>query len=597
MDKAMTDLWNDLLTVLERHYDGAGHHDLLSRICEDERWFDAPHQRAAAETMVTAMKQAGLAEARIVPFPADGRTRFQDWTTKMAWECRSARLVMDGEVLADRSIVPWTSVMGCGPLAAGQYAVIDIDTLTTIDRASIAGRLVFGAAPPLAIKRRIRDMGAVGVISDFIGNTFGADEQTTKWANAWSDGPSNWYVGADEVQLAGFCISPAAGKRLRERLRVKPDLTLEAHCDARNYVGESQCVTAVIPGRDPAREIWLFGHACEPGANDNTSGVATLIEVARLLRAAIDAKHLPQPLFSIRIIATEECLGMLAFATRNPDLAARAVAGLNVDTVGDRTDAKRPHGLYFGPYSNPSPIWAIGGALSKHVIALGKGEWHFKYKHQVPSADDMIGDPYINIANAWVGRGSDGFGYHSSADTPAKCEALPLRLNALLVAGIAYLTADLNRVWNDAFVAELHTWIDSHMLPAKTDDGKALRRWSAARLFAAAARFDVPATAVASAAAVYGDLHAPPLPNLPSAGSVYQRTTWGSANFIDIPAEKRRFECWSSTTNGIRYWTDGVRPTSAIDRLVAAELDAPQTVRADDVLTDCVAAGIAKRIR
>ncbi|MBA3847501.1 MAG: DUF4910 domain-containing protein, partial [Planctomycetes bacterium] len=467
-------MWNHLIEVCERHYDGARHHALLTRICADERWFDTPRQRAAAATMVAAMRDAGLDEARIVPFPADGRTRFQDWTTKLAWECRSARIVMDSDVLADRALVPWATVMGCGPLGAGRWPVVDIDTLGTVDRTTIAGRLVLGSAPPIAIKRRVRELGAVGVISDWIGTTVGADDGTTKWANAWSDGPGGWFVGADERPLAGFCLSPAAGRRLREGLRAQPGLLVDAHCDARLYAGESQCVTALIPGRDPGREIWLFGHACEPGANDNTSGVATLIEVARLLNAAIAAGDLPRPRASIRIISTEECLGMLAFATMHPELAARALCGINVDTVGDRTDADRPHRVFYGPLANPSPVWAIGGALGERLRDSAGGAWHFACAHQVPTADDMIADPALGVPNIWIGRGSDGVGYHSSADTPAVCEALPLRCNALLAAGTAYLMADLDRVWDDAFAADLGAWVDARLLPAATEDGRLL---------------------------------------------------------------------------------------------------------------------------
>ncbi|HYE08145.1 MAG TPA: DUF4910 domain-containing protein, partial [Planctomycetota bacterium] len=536
-------MWDRLIDLCDRHYDGARHHALLARICADERWFDTPRQRAAAETMLAAMRDARLDEARIVPFAADGRTRFQDWTTKLAWECRAARLVLDGDVLADRALVPWAAVMGCGPLAAGRWPVVDIDGLASVDRATIAGRLVLGSEPPIAIKRRVRGLGAAGVVSDWIGTTVGADDGTTKWANAWGDGPGAWFVGADEVPLAGFCLSPSAGRRLRDGLRARPGLLVDAHCDARLYPGESHCVTAIVPGRDPAREVWLFGHACEPGANDNTSGVATLIEVARLLRAAIDAGDLPRPRASIRIITTEECLGMLAFATMQPELTARALCGINVDTVGDRTDAARPHRVFYGPLSAPSPVWAVGGVLGERLRERAGGAWHFACAHQVPCADDMIADPALGVPNIWIGRGADGVGYHSSADVPEVCEALPLRCNALLAAGTAYLMADLDRAWDDRFAADLAAWVDARLLPAATEDGRRLRRWSAARLFADAARWGVPADAIARASARYGDGDAAPLPGLPADGPVYRRATWGTGTFIDQPAHERRFDC------------------------------------------------------
>ena len=59
-------------------------------------------------------------------------------------------------------------------------------------------------------------------------------------------------------------------------------------------------VSAAIPGTDPnAGELILVAHAFEtiatPGANDNCTGVATILEVGRALARLIRDGDLPQP--------------------------------------------------------------------------------------------------------------------------------------------------------------------------------------------------------------------------------------------------------------------------------------------------------------
>jgi hypothetical protein len=595
-------MWAQLLDRLATVYDGERHHDLLSRLWRDEHWFDTPHQQAAARTLVAAMRSAGLADAAIEPFPADGRARFQDWTTKMAWECRSAQVVFDGEVIADRQQVPWASPMGSSPLPLTTAELVDIDRLTSIDRSTVGGKFVLGSQPPQTIKARVLAHGALAVMSDWIGKTTQATEHTTKWCNAWSSGPGAWFVHAGEQPMAGFCLTPAVGKRLRAALSARGRVELTAHSDSRVYADTSHCVTAVVPGRDPSKEIWLFGHANEPGANDNTSGVATLVEVATMLNKAIASGIVVKPQCSIRIIATEECLGMLAFVTLHPELAKRALCGINVDTVGDVAVPERPHGVFYGPFANPSLVWPVTALFGEILSAGSKGEWNLKQVYQMPSADDMIADPNCGIANAWVGRGNEGVGYHSSADTPEVCVPLPLRCNALMVAASAYVMASLDEQWNDDLLAAIDGWIERKMLPATTDDAKHLRRWAAGTMLRKAERWGVPSHAAEARAKKYCAPGSAPLPDLANTGNIYRRRTWGTGNFETVPAGIPRFSCWSGNVNGMLYWTDGKRGTVAVERLAAADLDqsVEDTVAyggAAAVLDSCVAGGTAERIR
>ena len=96
-------------------------------------------------------------------------------------------------------------------------------------------------------------------------------------------------------------------------------------------------VVATIPGTDPAAgEVVLTAHLCHEsaGANDNASGSAAILEVARALAAAIRKQALPPPRRTIRFLWLPEITGSQAYLVRHPEIVARLVAGVHMDMVG-----------------------------------------------------------------------------------------------------------------------------------------------------------------------------------------------------------------------------------------------------------------------
>jgi hypothetical protein len=561
-----------LVETIAGEYDASRHRDLLAALWEHERWFDTPHQRRAARVARDALGRAGLREPRIVPFAADGLTRWQDWTTHMAWECTAAQLSLGGQVLADRAACPQAVVQWSGPLAAVSAPVVDGDALAEISPERVRGKFVLTARPPRDMKERVRGAGAAGIISDYLGEAPLYDADTTRWCNTWGDGPDGWYFRAADAAMPGFCLSPRAGATLRQRMAADPDLLLTGRCDSRIYAGQSQCASALLPGRDDSREVWLFAHACEQGANDNASGVSVIIEAAGMLAALIDAGTLERPRFGIRVIVTEECLGMLAFASEHEALRRRAVVGLNVDSVGDLSEPHRPFRLFYGPLSAPTFAWAVAAMVGGLLREGGRGAYHLESLYQPPVADDMIADPNCGTPTLWLGRGKDSVGYHSSRDTPAICDGVSLRANCLLVAAWAYACAGLDDPLARRLAAPAVRWIDEHILPAAGEDALRLRRWAAGRMLRDLGRWDVPSAAYEPHASRYCPAGAGPLEGLTDSGPRLVRRTWGTSTFETLPPERsRQFSRWSLPQAVALYWNHGRLPLAAVERLTLAE--------------------------
>src|ERR1035437_5785866 len=106
-----------LIQNIASAYQARRHRKLLEDLWRQEGWFDTPHQEDAARVLRDAMHAAGLDDVRLSPFPADGKTRYQDWITHMAWHCPAAQLRLpDGHVLADRQKTPLAVVNWSAPL-------------------------------------------------------------------------------------------------------------------------------------------------------------------------------------------------------------------------------------------------------------------------------------------------------------------------------------------------------------------------------------------------------------------------------------------------------------------------------------------------
>ncbi len=550
----------------------ARHRELLVALWELERYFDTPKQRRAAELAADALRQAGMDDVRLFEYAADGRTRWQDWTAQLAWDCPDARLSLGAEVLADRRDCPTNVVFWSGPLAETTAEVVDGDAMEPIDPAAVAGRYVLTSRPPREMKERLASARPVAVVSDYLNPTRGADEHTVKWCNTWADGPAGWYFRAADRVLPGFSLSPAAGAKLRRRLAAAGPVELTGRCEARLYAGVNQCVTGLLPGRDTSREVWLFGHACEQGAHDNASGASTCVEALTVLGRLIGEGVLPRPRCGIRVILTAECLGMLAFATEQPELLARAVAGMNIDSVGDVTDPQHPVYVHYGPLAKPSFIWPLAGELARIAAERSRGTWHAASDCEPPCSDDMIADPHCGVPTLWLGTSSDCTGYHSSADTPAVCRGVSLHAATLVAAGWAYAVAAMDNRLATAALPGMVRWMDDHMIAGSEGQARRLRLWAAGRALRDLGRLKVSLPLYMPAANEFIPPNAPPLDDLPTHGPAWERTAWGTCTLETLPPERTAgLGRWSAAQNAALCWCDGRRPPEALDRLAEAE--------------------------
>jgi len=135
----------------------------------------------------------------------------------------------------------------------------------------------------------------------------------------------------------GFGLSHRRGEELKARILRGEKMTARAVVKTKTHSYPYENVIATIQGTDLSEEeILLVAHLChyKPGANDNGSGSASILEIGRALRRLIDEGKIKQPKRTIRFLWVPEMAGSIAYAATHPDLVENTIGGINFDMVG-----------------------------------------------------------------------------------------------------------------------------------------------------------------------------------------------------------------------------------------------------------------------
>ena len=426
--------------------------------------------RAAADQIVADLKRYGLASAHIESLPADGTIFYGTQRSRPAWNAEFAELwELDADGGRRTRIASWEAA----PITLAQDSVSGEATAELIDigagtseadyaNKKIKGKLVLtssqpGSVAPLAIGR----FGAAGIIS-YAQNQrtawYGEDDTLIRWGHLETFAP-------DDERTFAFMVSLRTARALQQRLRSGETIRMHAAVRAGQERGAYDIATAVIPGSDLREQEIVYSCHLDhprPGANDNASGCAAILEVARSLSKLIAEKRLAPPRRTIRFVWPPEIEGTLALLNGRPELAQRIKAAIHLDMVGGGPETKAIFHVTRGPASLPSFVYdvaqSVGMLVNEQTAAYamtGTARWPLLASdgtkdplraafvpltlgsdHQVYS-DSSFGIPAIYL-NDWPDRY-----IHTNKDVPANIDATKLARAAFIAAASGYALATI----------------------------------------------------------------------------------------------------------------------------------------------------------
>jgi Zn-dependent M28 family amino/carboxypeptidase len=449
---------------------------------EHIRWFTHYHRpmggadgfEAVARYVEQKAREYGLEDVRRIDLASDGPS----------WSPRVGELWLvtpDERRLAYSREIPLALADLSRPATIDKADLIDVGN--GVAEADYAGKDVAGtvvlASGPLGrvMDEAVWKRGALGIVA--FSDTRMPDHPDQY---PWMRIPS---ANADKTKPGtfAFVLTNREGTRLRKQLAAAGGrgFAVRARVESVFHEPASQAIVeAVIRGTSiHDQDLVLTGHLQEEmfSANDDASGCANVLEIARALKKSIDEGRLPRPARDIRFWWVDEISAPEQYFADHPEERAQFLANVNQDMVGARQSAgSRVQFVTRPPFSRAS---FLGDVVESIVVSLVEGNtsylaagqarglvpgraaadegiytrpvlsrlgtterydarvvpFHNNTDHQVFNMG-IVGIPGVTFTN-WP----DEF-IHSSDDDLWQMDATQLERNAVAVAATAYYLAN-----------------------------------------------------------------------------------------------------------------------------------------------------------
>ena len=476
----------------------------------------------AAELVAERLRAYGLSDVAILQFPADGKVFYGTQRSRPAWDAEFGILdditvgqnvpCSDEKIKASKPV----SIIDCYILNVKRIASYEAEQVVLAEDSESAdvtanlvdvgegtnesdyagkqvkGKIVLVSAQPGAVQDlAVGKYGAAGIVSY-------AQNQKTAWSGENQDAIRWGHLETfSPNKTFAFMVSLKTAHEFQARLAKGEQITLHAVVKAGQHPGNYEVVTATIPGTDPKLKDEEIVFSCHldherPGANDNASGCAAILEVARTLQRLIDdEKKLARPARTIRFVFPPEIEGTMAllngstrYSTRHewsepgkssvtvnedyisfrgPELAKRIKAVIHMDMVGGGPETKAVFHVTRGPMSLPSFVHDVAWAFADWVneesykfAATGKADYPMvapeggkeplraEYSAFTMGSDhDVYQDSSFGIPAIYLNDWPDRY-IHTNFDSAANIDPTKLKRAAFIGAASGYFLAGLN---------------------------------------------------------------------------------------------------------------------------------------------------------
>ncbi len=425
---------------------------------------------SAAELVAERLRAYGLSDVAILQFPADGKIYYGTQRSRPAWDAEFAELweVHDGRAPVKLASYEAEPVVLAEDSESADVTAELVDVGEGAKESDYAGKVVKGklvlvSTQPGAVQDlAVGKFGAAGIISY-------AQNQKTAWWGENQDAIRWGHLDTfSKNKTFAFMVSLKTTHALHGRLLKGEEIRLHAVVEAGQHPGNYEVVTATIPGSDPKLKDEEIVFSChldhqQPGANDNASGCATILEVARTLQKLFNEGKLTHPVRTIRFVFPPEIEGTLALLNAKPDLAKRIKAVVHMDMVGGGPETKAVFHVTRGPMSLPSFVHDVAWSFAEFVneesyqyAATGEAAYSLLSPeggkeplraefsaYTMGSDHDVYQDSSFGIPVIYLNDWPDRF-IHTNLDTPANIDPTKLKSVAFIGAASGYFLANLS---------------------------------------------------------------------------------------------------------------------------------------------------------
>ncbi len=396
------------------------------------------------------LREYGISGAQIERF--EGGTTW-DGIKGELWEVSPFR-----KKLADYDDIALSLAQGSKPAdVVAELVWVEEATEKDFEGIDVSGKIIVTSSSVSRAHNMAVQKGAVGVVA------FGSSREL----QAPNAIPASGIYGNNAT--FGFYLTPREGYKLRDRLRRGEKIKVHAVVESQTLNYDLQVPTCLIPGTDPdAGEIIFSAHIYEgyvkQGANDNVSGSAVILEVARALNQMYMEGRLERPERGIRFIWVPEYSGTIPWVNAHKDIMEQTLCNINLDMVGLHLKSNNSFfSLMRSTYGNPHYINDVmenyfvymgeanreilanrsAAKIANQIVAPSGTEDPFYYQveqHYGASDHEVFNHWSTHVPGVMLITWPDLY-YHTSEDIPNKLDPTQLKRAAIIAAAGAYTIA------------------------------------------------------------------------------------------------------------------------------------------------------------
>ncbi len=416
--------------------------------------------RHAANYVLDQLHSFGYSEsdAYVESYPSDGRIHYQTWQSPSGWDIESAELRMIepyDERIVGYPEIAMSLITYSNPGEATAELVWVGNGTSDADYVGkdVAGKLVLATGYGGSVHRlAVLKNGAKAVVCYLDDHRAKEYPDMLRYTGMWPK--------SDELDRVtfGFNLTNRQGEKLRDLLQSGKRVVLQAQVAGIGLEPYFMDIpVAVIRGSElPEEEIIFSAHLDHPkeSANDNASGSAALLDMARTLRDLIDSGRLPRPKRTLRFLWVPEWHGTMAYIDKHPEmvgppLGGKVLANINMDMVGEHLELLHSKMVITRtPDSVPSVLDVVMANMAEMVdemnIRTPRGSlsaFNYRITPYSGGSDHMM---FIDrkIPGVMMVHSPD-YTHHTSEDTPDKVDPVELERAEIIATAAAWYLANL----------------------------------------------------------------------------------------------------------------------------------------------------------
>jgi len=427
----------------------------ISRFNRTDGAFEGTGYEKAVSYVMDILEESGVAEIKLHTYLSDGVESYGSWRSNPGFRIHSARLYL---IKPSRSKWCDTSetTVALMPYSNGQ-GVEEAEVVFVGKGASdkdyegreVEGKIVFAEHGDAAavMRQAVQKRGAAGIV-------MGSSSKKSLVEFPSLVEVNRLYLSGEETRNSkwGFSLSRVQTETLKNLLESERKVVMRAEVHAETFSGHMPVISAVIKGSEyPDQEIIYMAHLdhYKPGANDNASGCAGLVELASTFTRLIGEGRIPRPLRTIRFLWVPEWEGTAAYIEKNADTVQKGVIGINMDMIGANLQNSQSFlSISRTPLSGPSFLDALVEYYTDYVDRMrittemgSNSTFNYRVVDYMGGSDHMMFcDAQIGVPSMMMCNIGDRF-WHTSFDVPENIDPTEMERSILLAAFVGWTAA------------------------------------------------------------------------------------------------------------------------------------------------------------